>query len=232
MIGRRHREVAFLVARAVSQIVFHAAGIPAAFFRVDEIETVLFALIETNIVKDEELGFRAEVRGIGDACRTQVQLRLARDVARIAVVALLGDGIDHVGHHHQGRHLGERIQHVCARIGNEQHVALVNGRPAANGRAVHAEALFERGLAELVDGIGNVMPKSGKVREAQVQQLDVVLLHEFQDTLRVSHGMLLCAPQVRRGREISGAATRRFAVASVAIKAFIGNLGVVRLLSR
>ena len=37
MIGRRHREVAFLVARAVAQVVFLAARIPAAFLGVDEV---------------------------------------------------------------------------------------------------------------------------------------------------------------------------------------------------
>ena len=203
VIGRRHREIAFLVARAVSQVVFLATGIPATLFRVDEIKAVLFPLIEADVVKNEELGFRAEVRGVGDAGRAQVHLGLARDIARITVIALLGHRINHVGHHHQGRHLGERVEHVRVRIGDEQHVALVDGRPAANGRTVHAEALFKRGLAELVDGVGNVVPKSGKIREAQIQQLDVVLLHEFQDTLRVSHGMLLCASNSDGGEKLA-----------------------------
>ena len=115
VIGRRHREIAFLVARTVAQIVLFAAGVPAAFFRVDEVEAVLLALIEADVVEDEKLGFGAEVGGVGHAGGGQIHLRLFRDVARIAVVALLGDGIDDVADHDQRWNFGERIHHVACR---------------------------------------------------------------------------------------------------------------------
>src|SRR5205823_8387880 len=54
MIHRRHREVAFFVARAVSEIVGLTSRIPTAFFRVNEIKTVLLALIEANVIEDKE----------------------------------------------------------------------------------------------------------------------------------------------------------------------------------
>ncbi len=104
---------------------------------------MLLALIEAHVVEDEELGLGAEISSVGDSRRAQVHLRLAGDVAGIAVIALLGDGIDDVGDHHQSGRFGEGIHHVGGGIGDQQHVALVDGRPAADGGTVHAEALFE-----------------------------------------------------------------------------------------
>ncbi len=101
VIGGRHREVAFLVARPVAQVVLLAAGVPAALFGVDEIEAGVLVLIEADVIENEELGFRAEVGRVADAAVLQVQLGLLGDPARIALVVLLGDGIDHVAEHHQ-----------------------------------------------------------------------------------------------------------------------------------
>ena len=64
MIGGRNREVAFLVARPVAEVVLLAARIPAAFLGVDEVEAGVLVLIEADVVENEELGFGAEVRGI------------------------------------------------------------------------------------------------------------------------------------------------------------------------
>ena len=76
MIGRRNREIAFFVARPVAQIVVLAAGIPAALLGVDEVEAGVRVLIEADVVEDEKLGFRAEIRGIGEAGVLQIQLGL------------------------------------------------------------------------------------------------------------------------------------------------------------
>ena len=67
VIGGRNREIAFLVARPVAEVVLLAAGIPAAFFGVDEVEAGVRVLIEADVVEDEELGFRAEVGRVGEA---------------------------------------------------------------------------------------------------------------------------------------------------------------------
>src|SRR5581483_2108080 len=164
-------------------------------FRVDKVKAMLLALVETNVVEDEELGLRAKVCGVRYACRTQVHLGLARNVARIAVVALLRDGINHVGHHHQGRYFRKWIQHECCRIGNEQHVALVDRCPSTDGGSVHAEAVLEGLFGQLVDGIRDVVPKSGQIGEPQVEQLNSVLLDGFQNSFRVRHVYSLCPPE-------------------------------------
>ena len=63
--------------------------------------------------------------------------------------------------------------------------------PPANGGAVHAETLVKRSLAQLIDGIRNVMLQSRQVGEAEVKNLDPILLHKLQDGFRVSHALLL-----------------------------------------
>ena len=46
-------------------------------------------------------------------------------------------------------------------IGDQQHVALVDRRPAADARSVDAEAVLERALVQLADGIRNVVLQPG-----------------------------------------------------------------------
>src|ERR1039458_1574201 len=61
VVGRRHREVAFLVARAVAQVVLAAARVPTPFLGVDKVKTAVLILVETDVIENEELGFRAEI---------------------------------------------------------------------------------------------------------------------------------------------------------------------------
>ena len=82
MIRRRNREIAFLVARPVAQIVVLAARVPAAFFGVDEVKAGVRVLVETDVVEDEKLGFGAEKRRVADAGILQVQFGLLRAIQR------------------------------------------------------------------------------------------------------------------------------------------------------
>ena len=184
MIGGRHREVAFLVARPVAQVVSLAAGIPAALFGVDEVEAGVLVLVEADVIENEELRFRAEIGGVADAAVLQVQFGLLGDPARIALVVLLGDGIVHVAEHHQSGSLGERIHERGVRIGDQQHVALVDRRPAADARSIHAEAFFKELSFQFADRVGNVMLQARDIGEPQIQLLGIVLLCKFQHFLR------------------------------------------------
>src|SRR5690242_7096937 len=53
------REVAFLITRAISEIVFFAPGIPSALFGIDEIEAGMGILVEADIVKNEKFSLSA-----------------------------------------------------------------------------------------------------------------------------------------------------------------------------
>ena len=68
--------------------------------------------------------------------------------------------------------------------GNQQHVAFVDRRPAANAGSVDAEAFFEGIFVELADGIGNVLLQTGQIGEAQVELLGFVFLGVFEDIFR------------------------------------------------
>src|SRR5579884_1484643 len=91
VIGRRNREVAFFIARSIAEVVLLAAGIPAAFFSVDEVKAGVLVLIEPHVVEDEELGFSAEKGGIGDSAVLQIHLGLLRDPAWVSLVMLPRD---------------------------------------------------------------------------------------------------------------------------------------------
>ena len=187
MISGRNGKISFAVARTVAEIVFRPSGVPASLFGVDVVKTVLLTLIETNVVKDEEFRFGSEVSRVGNAGGSQIQFGFPCDVARITVVTLLGYGIDDIANEHERWNFSEGIEHVKTGVGHEQHVALVDGGPAANGRTVDPEAVFEGRFRQLLDGVGDVMPEAGQISEAEVQNLRVVLFGEVEDVLGISY---------------------------------------------
>ena len=88
-----------------------------------------------------------------DARILQIQLGLLRDPARIALVILARDRIAHVADHHERRRLHERIHERRRRVRNQQHIALIDRRPAANAGAIDTETIGERALVQLSDRI-------------------------------------------------------------------------------
>ncbi len=151
----------------------------------------MLTLIEADVVEDEELRLGAEQSGISRAGGRQIHLRLLGDITRIPVVALLRHGIDDVRDQHQRGYFGEGIHYEPVGVRDQQHVALVDRRPAADRRPIHAEAVFEGRFLKLLYGIRNVVPQSRKIGEAQVQHARAVLLRKLQDSLRIGHQVLL-----------------------------------------
>ena len=206
-IGRRHGEVAFLVAQLVAEVGFALrrvilAAVPLAFFAVDVEVAAVGRLIEADVVEDEELGFGADEAGVGDAGALQVIHRLAGDVARIARVVFARDRVLHVADHAERRDLGERIDERGVGLRQEEHVALVDRLPAADAGAVEAEAVFEDFFIELGDGDREVLPDAGEVHEAHVDGFDVALAAHRQDRLRghSCHDPMSPMPECVNGR--------------------------------
>ncbi len=66
-------------------------------------------LIVTDVVEDEEFQLGRDPAEIGHARASHIADGLARDVARVARVVLLRDGVLDIADHRQGRLRGERI---------------------------------------------------------------------------------------------------------------------------
>ena len=191
-VRRRHREVAFLVARLVAEVrLLVLAAVPEPLDGVEVVVAVVVRLIEPHVVEDEELRLGAEVRRVGDAGRLQVALRLRRDVARVAAVGLAGDRVPDVADQHQRRHRGERIEERAVRIGEQEHVALLDRLEPADRRAVEADALLEDVGRELLGRHCEVLPHAGQIDESQIDRLDRLLLDERHHILGFIESPLL-----------------------------------------
>ena len=132
------------------------------------------------------------IDGVADAGGLQVGLGLLGDAARVAVVGFAGDRIENVAEDDHGR-LGEERVHVDrVRVGHQHHVGLVDGLPAGDRRAVEHDAVGEHVLVDLGDVHGDVLQLALRVGEAQVDELDVVVLDLLQDVFGCRHVMFPC----------------------------------------
>src|SRR6266568_4916588 len=112
VIRGRHGKITFAISRTIPKIVFAARGIPSAFIRVNVIETVIRALIETHVVEDEEFCLSPKHCLIPQSGGSQIHLSLAGDIARIAVITLASHGIDDVGDHAECWSLCKWVYHI------------------------------------------------------------------------------------------------------------------------
>src|SRR5437879_11981252 len=145
----------------------------------NEVEAMLNRLVKADVDEDEELGLGAKESLVGHTGKAQIGFRLASNVARVARVGLLGDGINDVADHHQRGRVAERVHEMRLGVRHQQHVRLVNRGPAADRAAVDSKAVFTRFLAELRYREADVMPESRKIGEWQVENSCVVLGGKF-----------------------------------------------------
>ena len=172
-----HREVALLAAGPVAQVpgAVAGAGVPDALFGVHEVVAAVSVLVEANVVKDEVLELRAPVAGLSHSRRLDVLLGLAGDVARVARIGALRYRVSHVADHAQRRYLQHRVHEGRGRVGHQHHVALVDLLKPAYGRTIEPNPLLEDLLGELGDRDREVLKRTGKVGELQVDELDVLV---------------------------------------------------------
>ena len=136
-VGRRTGEITQPRARLVAQVGrFGPAAVPGPFDRIDVIERLVPALLEPDVVEDEELELGSQQALIGQPRVPHVADGLAGDVARVAGVILVGDRILDVADHRQGRLRRERIDQRRLGLGDDQQIGLVDRAPAHDARAV------------------------------------------------------------------------------------------------
>src|SRR5204862_2318870 len=176
----RDGNIPLLVAYAVAEVrpahvVLAPARTPDALVRVYAVARGVRLVLYFDAVEDEELGLRAEVGGVGDAREFKITLGALRHRARVEPVALLRNRVYGVGYNAQRRLFGERLHPDAARVGDEQHVGLVYGGPAAYRGGIEAEAVLEGAFVELVYGKRQVLPGPDEVCETNRDELRLVV---------------------------------------------------------
>src|SRR5882757_9943325 len=103
-------------------------------------------------------------------------LGLPRDEPAISTVRLPCDRVDDVADQEQRLVRKARIDGCGVRVGDEQHVALVDCLEAANARAVESKSLRKAVDAQLAQRQAEVLPRAGEIDEADVNHFDALSL--------------------------------------------------------
>ncbi len=185
LVGRRHREVALLVPRPERQVGLRVlARVPDAFIRIDVVVAAEGVLVEAQGVEKVELRLRAPVAHVGDARAAQVLLGFLGDEARVPAIGLARDRVDDVADQEQGLVRKHRIDGGRVRVGDEEHVALIDGLEAADAGPVESEAAGEAVLLELAERQAEVLPCPREVDEPDVDDLDALSLRALDHLAR------------------------------------------------
>ena len=190
-VDRRHGEVATLRARAVAHVAHRVflARIDRQFSRVVAVAGIVRLDRPAHVIEDEEFGFRSEEHRVADTRRLHIGFGFLRGGARVAVIGLAGDRVEHVADHGQCRLLEERVDNGRCLVRLQQHVGFVDGLPAGNRRAIEHLAFGEEVFADHVLVEGDVLHLPARVGEAKVDILDVFVLHSFVEF--ISHWVCL-----------------------------------------
>jgi hypothetical protein len=133
----------------------------------------VLVLVEADRVEDVELRLGPPVGGIGHAGALEILLGLGGHVARVAGVGLAGDRVPDEAVEDQGRVGPERVEDRRARVGDQDHVRLLDLLEPADRGTVEAVALLEPLLGQLVGRDREVLHQPGQVGEAEVHDLDL-----------------------------------------------------------
>src|SRR5205823_1941612 len=156
LVHGRNREVALFVARAVTQA--RLAAVPDAFLGIDLVKRPVAGLVKADFVEDVQLSLEPKVDGVANARALQILFGLLGNVSGILGVRLTRNGVLDVAHHAERRDLAGWVDNGGIRVGQEQHVALIDLLETANGRAVEAKAIRKRVLRQLGGGDRKVLP--------------------------------------------------------------------------
>lgn len=182
-VDRRDRKVAALRARTVARVAAFEflACRPRRFFGIDLHEAARHVRVPLNRVENEEFRLRTEVSRIAEARALQVRFAALRERTRIALVALAVGRLDHVAGQHQRRFFIERVDERGVRIRHEQHVRRFDALPARDRRAVERMAVLELVFVKRRNRHRHVLFLAARIREAEIDKLDVLVLHELHD---------------------------------------------------
>ena len=128
-------------------------------------------LVETDIVKNEKFWLQAEPAFRGDSRGTHVSVCFSGNIARILGIVHACDGILNIAAQTQ-RLWKEGIDKGRFRLGNQQHIAFIDGLPAVHRRGIEPESFLKRFLSKDLQWYCEVLQGSRKVHEPQVDGSD------------------------------------------------------------
>ena len=188
-VDRRNGEVAALGARAVTEVAHLVLGarIRGQLGEVHAETGVVRIGGEAHVIENEELGLRAHKDCVAHAGRLHVGLGLLGDAARVALVELAGGRLQDVAEQRNGRLGEERIEVGRGGVRHQQHVGGLDALPAGDRGAVEGVTFLERVFADRARMRGHVLHLALGVGEAEIDELDVLVLDHFQDIASALH---------------------------------------------
>ena len=156
------------------------AGVPIGLVGVYLAPYAVGSGFELDLVEYVELEFGPDYHFIGDAAFTHVVDGGADDVAGILIERTVRGAVDYhgVAAHGKGVDLGKGIDGGGGKIGDKDHVAVLNGSIAVVG-TVKAYAVGHCVFGETSRGDGDVPPATVDIGHFEIDHFDVVFFDEF-----------------------------------------------------
>ena len=130
---------------------------PVSFRRFDCVRNALHLHIPADVIKDEELVLRPEVRLIGNSCRAHVLLGTFGQRARAAIIALHSQWFDDITTEIESGFFGEDVENRGRCVRHQDHVRVVDALPACNRGSVEHLTALEETFIDNVAGHGDVL---------------------------------------------------------------------------
>ena len=127
-----------------------------------------------------EFEFRSDDHFVGNAGFTHVFNSALDNVAGILIErAVLGAVDNHcIAAHGEGRNLRKGIDSSGGKVGNEDHIAVFNGRVAVVG-TVKADAVFHRVFIKTGGGDGDMAPTTVNIGHFEIDHFNFIVKDEF-----------------------------------------------------
>ena len=184
-VRRRHWKIAAFYRGTVTHVaaLVLLPGGPRRFLGFDLAETTGHVHIPGHRVENEEFGLGTEIRGVAQTARFQVGLGAFSDGARVAVVAFSIGGFDAIAGDVEHRLIRKRVHSRTVWIGHQQHVRGLDALPPRDRGTVEEMSALELVHGERLDRHGDVLLLAAGVGEAQVHELDLLVLDQFHDVI-------------------------------------------------
>src|SRR5712691_1762047 len=189
------REVALFYAHAVAQVGRAVTpAIPVSLVRIYLGILGVFTGFVAHVIEDEKFGFRAKVAGVSDSAGAQISLCLVCNIAWIAAIALLASSRARMGYvtdQAQRRDSSERVHHSGSGIGDNQHIAFVDGLEATYTGAVKGFPFDKGFFFEFAHRHTKMLPCARQIYKFEVHHFCAMLCGKLQYIFR-HH--VLCSP--------------------------------------